>query len=78
MDRENVGTFFSRKNRGMLLVRVLPGSWELSGLHGMKLNDSGLWTWVDLSFLFSWTPKSLRILIADLKLKDACSLKEKL
>ena len=40
--------------------------------------DSGLWTRVDLSFLFSWTPKSLRMVIAALKLQDACSLKEKL
>lgn len=28
---------------------LLPGSWELSGLHGTKLNDSGLWNQVDLS-----------------------------
>ena len=44
----------------------------------MKQTDSGLWTQVDLSFLFSWTPKSLRMVIAALKLQDACSLKEKL
>ena len=29
-------------------------------------------------FLFFWVPKSLQIVIAAMKLKDACSLKEKL
>ena len=29
-------------------------------------------------FLFSWAPKSLRKVTATTKLKDACSLKEKL
>ena len=28
--------------------------------------------------LFSWAPKSLQMVIADMKLKDACSLEEKL
>ena len=28
--------------------------------------------------LFSWAPKSLQIVTADMKLKDACSLEEKL
>ena len=28
--------------------------------------------------LFSWAPKSLQMVIAAMKLKDACSLKEKL
>ena len=28
--------------------------------------------------LFSWAPKSLQIVIADMKLKDTCSLEEKL
>ena len=28
--------------------------------------------------LFSWAPKSLQMVTADMKLKDACSLKEKL
>ena len=29
-------------------------------------------------FLFSWPPKSLHMVTADMKLKGACSLKEKL
>ena len=28
--------------------------------------------------LFSWAPKSLKMVTADMKLKDACSLEEKL
>ena len=28
--------------------------------------------------LFSWAPKSLKMVIAAMKLKDACSLEEKL
>ena len=31
-----------------------------------------------LDFLFFWAPKSLHMVTAAMKLKDACSLKEKL
>ena len=31
-----------------------------------------------LTLLFSWTPKSLQIVTVAMKLKDACSLEEKL
>ena len=34
--------------------------------------------WKQLKTLFSWTPKSLQMVIAAMKLKDACSLEEKL
>ena len=34
--------------------------------------------WKQWQTLFSWTPKSLQMVIAAMKLKDACSLEEKL
>ena len=34
--------------------------------------------WKQWQTLFSWDPKSLQMLTADMKLKDACSLEEKL
>ena len=34
--------------------------------------------WKQWQILFSWVPKSLQMVIAVMKLKDACSLKEKL
>ena len=34
--------------------------------------------WVQWQILFSWAPKSLQIVTAAVKLKDTCSLKEKL
>ena len=41
----------------------------------------GKWTgkkWKQWQILFSWAPKSLQMVTAALKLKDICSLKEKL
>ena len=35
-------------------------------------------TWKQCQTLFSWAPKSLQMVIAAMKLKDACSLEEKL
>ena len=34
--------------------------------------------WKQCQTLFSWTPKSLQMVIAAIKLKDACSLEGKL
>ena len=34
--------------------------------------------WKQWETLFSWAPKSLQMVIAAMKLKDACSLEEKL
>ena len=34
--------------------------------------------WKQWQILFSWAPKSLWMVIAAMKLKDACSLEEKL
>ena len=35
-------------------------------------------TWKQCQTLFSWAPKSLQMVTAAMKLKDACSLEEKL
>ena len=59
---------------------------------GLKLNiqkDHGIWShhvmangirkkWKQGQILFSWASKSLRMVAAAMKLKDACSLEEKL
>ena len=42
-------------------------SWQIDGEKGKKLQ-----------ILFSWAPKSLQMMTAAMKLKGACSLKEKL
>ena len=34
--------------------------------------------WKQWHILFSWAPKSLQVVTADMKLEDACSLEEKL
>ena len=34
--------------------------------------------WKQWQILFSWAPKSLQMVIATMKLKDTCSLEEKL
>ena len=43
-------------------------SWQLDGETLETMRD----------FLFSWAPKSLQMVIAAMKLKDTCSLEEKL
>ena len=72
-----------------LLVRVKEGI-EKAGLklntQKTKIMTSGpitSWqidgeTMVEWQSLFSWAPKSLRMVTAVMKLKDACSLEEKL
>ena len=45
------------------------------------LSLHGKWTgkkWKQWQTLFSWVPKSLKMVTAAMKLKDACSLEEKL
>ena len=50
-------------------------SWHLvSSLHGKLMGKQ----WKQCQTLFSWTPKSLQMVIAAMKLKDAYSLEEKL
>ena len=59
-----------------------------NGLHS-KIEDYGIWfhhfmadrwgkKWKQCQISFSWTPKSLQMVTAALKLKDACSLEGKL
>ena len=42
-------------------------SWQIDGVQ-----------WKQWQTLFSWSPKSLQMVTAAMKLKDACSLEEKL
>ena len=42
-------------------------SWQIDGKQ-----------WKQCQTLFSWAPKSLKMVTAAMKLKDACSLEEKL
>ena len=42
--------------------------------HGKEIGKQ----WKQCETLFSWAPKSLQMVIAAMKLKDACSLEEKL
>ena len=48
--------------------------WHCSSLHGKYIGKQ----WKQWETLFSWAPKSLQMVTAAMKLKDACSLKEKL
>ena len=43
-------------------------------LHGKQIGKQ----WKNHQMLFSWAPKSLQMMTAAMKLKDACSLEEKL
>ena len=43
-------------------------------LHGEKMGKQ----WKQWQTLFSWAPKSLQMVTAVMKLKDTCSLEEKL
>ena len=50
-------------------------SWHLPpSLHGKYMRKQ----WKQRQTLFSWAPKSLQMVIAAMKLKDACSMEEKL
>jgi len=72
-----------------LLMEVKEGS-EKTGLklnvHKFKImvsNPITSWQidgkkWKQWEILFSWAPKSLQMVTAAIKLKDACSLEEKL
>ena len=79
----------SKEELKRLLMKVKEGSEKV----GLKLNiqktrimESGPSTswqidgkqWKQCQTLFSWAPKSLQMVTAAMKLKDACSLEEKL
>ena len=64
-ESENVGLKFNmQKNKIMASGPIT--SWQIDGETMETVKD------------FSWTPKSLQMVIAAMKLKDACSLEEKL
>ena len=64
-ESENTGLKFSlQKTRVMPSRSITP--WQIDGENGYS------------DRLFSWAPKSLQMLIVAMKLKDACSLEEKL
>ena len=65
-ESENVGLKLSIQKRKIMASGPI-ASWQIDG-ETMKT----------VTHLFSWTPKSLQMVTAAMKLKDACSLEEKL
>ena len=56
-------------------IQKTPRSWHLIlSLHSKQVGKK----WEQWHILFSWAPKSLRIVTTVMKLKDTCSLEEKL
>ena len=57
------------------IQKILARSWRLTpSLHGKWMGKQ----WKQWQTLFSWAPKSLQMVTAAMKLKDAYSLEEKL
>ena len=65
-ESEKVGLKLKIQNTKIMASRPIP-SWEIDGE-----------TVEQWQTLFFWTPKSLQMVTAAMKLKDACSLEEKL
>ena len=63
---EKTGLKLSIKNTKIMALILL--------LHGKQMGKK----WKQWKTLFSWAPKSLQTMTAAMKLKDACSLEEKL
>ena len=63
-ESEKVGLKLNIKNTEIMASNPIT-SWQIDGKQWWQT-------------LFSWAPKSLQMVIAALKLKDACSLEEKL
>ena len=63
------------ENAGLKLSIQKLRSWHPgSSLHGKQMGKK----WKQWQILFSWAPKSLQMVTAAMKLKDASSLEEKL
>ena len=54
--------------KAKIMASRLIASWQIDGETMETVTD----------FIFSWAPKSLHMVTAAMKVKDACSLKEKL
>ena len=65
-ESENAGLKFSIKKMKIMASRPII-SWQIDGKTIETVTD-----------LFSWAPKSLQMVTTAMKLKDACSLEEKL
>ena len=63
---ENVGLELNIKKMKIMASSPIT-SWQIDGRK-----------WKQWQSLFSWAPKSLQMVTAAMKLKDACSLEEKL
>ena len=65
-ESEKVGLKFNIQKMKIMVSGSI-ASWQVDGKQ-----------WKQWETLFSWAPKSLQMVTAAMKLKDACSLKEKL
>ena len=65
-EREKSGLKLNIKNTKILAPGLIT-SWQVEGKK-----------WKQWQILFSWDPKSMQMVTAALKLKDTCSLEEKL
>ena len=62
------------ENVGLNSALKKPRSWHLvPSLHANRWGDNA-----NSDRLFSWAPKSMQMVIAAMKLKDTCSLEERL
>ena len=64
-EREKIGLKLNIEKTKIMASRPIT-SWQIDGETVETVTD-----------LFSWAPKSLQMLTAAMKLKDACSLEEK-
>jgi len=69
-ESEKVGLKLNTQKTKIMATRLIT-SWQTDGVTMETVTKQ----W---QTLFSWAPKSLKMVIADMKLKDACSLEEKL
>ena len=66
MESEKAGLKFNIQKMKIMASGPIP-SWEINGKQ-----------WKQCQTLFFWAPKSLQMVTAAMKLKDACSLEENL
>ena len=66
-ESEKIGLKFNIQKTKIMATGLIT-SWQINGEK----------KWKQWQTLFIWAPKSLQMVIAAMKLKDACSLEEKL